>query len=266
MAQWFSDKDKMAEQGASPIVNNSKLPTMDGIEKLGVEKSSLAGKNEMQTSLESRKKVQSPKSNQKGNFMKPFKSPDKKEKYKEEVQSENLFEPQKEASAPRKKEDQEEGYIRLQLRVENGEIWIIGVRAVESSLLQEESVHGGELGYEIRLADQRLALGSIPDFGEMRGFPPPHPTEDMHGHQIIKQLENKFTVRILRKHFTEDNAKRLEISVFRIKGDVDFKCLSPDKSVLVQSDNLRNIAHLKGVTEKYTTKEALNQIDTIMRR
>jgi len=262
MAQGTRNQDKMSEKSLPPIVNDAKLPRMDETEQLTVDKSSPAGENEMQSSLE---KAQSSSSKQKGNFMKPFKPPGKPEKVKKELPPEDSCEPQKEDHTAHEKESQDEGYIRFQLRVENDGIKIIEVRSVEGPLLQEESVHG-ELGFEMRLADRRLALGSIPDSGEMRSFPPPHPTEGMHGHHITEKLDYEFAVRIPRQQFTEDDTKSLVISVFRKKGNVDFKCLSPDKSVLVQSDNLRSIANLTGMSKKTITKEARNQINLIMQK
>ena len=80
MAIRFRNQDKMSEQNISPIVNDAKLPRMDETEKLTVEKSSRTGKDEMQSSLENREKAQSPESKQEGNFMEPFKSPDKPKK------------------------------------------------------------------------------------------------------------------------------------------------------------------------------------------
>ncbi len=264
MTRGFTNQDKMSEQHSNPIVNDAELPRMDEIEKLTKQQSTHAHNNEMQDALESHENARTLKSNRKGDFMDLFKESYQSDENKKEFLSEDVFEPQKESPIQREKEDQKEGFVRLRLRVEDGEMSIIGAHSVEGPLLQEESVYG-EFGFEMRVEDRRLALGSITDAGEIRGFPPPYPTEDMHGHHVNEQPVHEFAVRIPRQHFTDDNFNRMEISVFRVKGDVDFKGLSSEKSVLVQSDNIRNIARITGITEKNTTKEMLKQINSVLK-
>lgn len=263
MARGFTNQEKMLEQSSVPVVNDAKLPRMDEVEKLTEKKSAGGPKDEMQTSLGIRKKTQVPKSKQRGDFMDPFHSPDEPEEFNKEFPPAEAFEPQKESRLSPEEEGQRGGYILLRLRVENGEIRIIGASSGEGPLLQEESVHG-ELGFEMRLANRRVALGSIHDSGEIRSFPPPYPTEEMQGHHIVETPVYEFKVRLPRQELTKDYASKLEIAVFRVKGEVDLKCLPPDKPVALQSDNVRTVARLTGVTEKNIAKEALKQINSIL--
>lgn len=256
-------QDRMVEQSSSPVINNTDLPTMDDIETLMEMKSARKAKDEMQTALDSVDQAAKADVKRTGDFMDDFIPPDEPEDERRDYPTEDAFGPQKQD--PERDKEREDGYVRLRLRVAGGDITTVGAHVVDGPLLKEDAVHGG-LGYELRLGEQRLALGTIIDTGEIRSFPPPHPTEEMHGHHIVEQRDFEFTVRVPLERFTKNYINELELWVFRVKGDVDVTCLAREKPVLTQSDNIRAVASLSGLNEKTVTKDVLEHINRILER
>jgi hypothetical protein len=79
---------------------------------------------------------------------------------------------QKEANVTRAEAAQQPaGYVRLRLRVTDGEMAVVGAKAVEGPLVEPKLQ--GALAYEVTVGRKRVTAGGIADVGERRSFPDP---------------------------------------------------------------------------------------------
>ena len=62
-----------------------------------------------------------------------------------------------------------DGYVRVEVHVENGHLSVVGVKEVPGPLAMPSAVIRG-YAYEALLNDQQIALGSVPDVGVRRAF------------------------------------------------------------------------------------------------
>jgi len=62
-----------------------------------------------------------------------------------------------------------DGYVRMEVHVEDGRLSIIGVKQVPGPLAMPSAVIRG-YAYEVLLNEQQVALGSVPDVGVRRAF------------------------------------------------------------------------------------------------
>src|SRR5690606_35860208 len=105
----------------------------------------------------------------KGLQMAPF---DREESEKIKIQKPDVDYSEQIAKKTRMKK--EEGYIALRMRIQNGEISVIGSRKVAGPFLEHSNLVQSGITYEVFLQDSRIAIGSIADFGEQRSFPRPN--------------------------------------------------------------------------------------------
>lgn len=134
-----------------------------------------------------------------------------------------------------------ESYVRLRLRVEGGQISVVGVREVEGPLVQPEQVHAG-LTYEASLGKRRLAVGSIPDVGAERSFPDPERPE--RGHFVSERPSYEVSVRVPRAELSRSNIGRLQLALYRTK-ELTERPLETARGVEQFQRELRKVARLK---------------------
>ena len=167
---------------------------------------------------------------------------------------------EREASGP----DRHEGYVRLRMRVEKGEMTVVGVRRVEGPLVQPERLHSG-LAFEILRDQKRLGMGTIADHGERRSFPPPEDTPGLEGHHIAELPGYEFNVRIPQKDFTEKALPRLRVSVYRIKGETPDKPIAAESFAKQYSREMRPVAELKGINVRDLPNHIQDEIKQILK-
>ena len=113
-----------------------------------------------------------------------------------------------------------DGYIRMEVHVENGHLSVIGVKQVPGPLAMPSAVIRG-YAYEALLDGQQVALGSIPDVGVRRAFA----NSDVEGpqgkHYFIKVPEFDFFVRIPKGHFLTANLPKLNIVLHQVEDAPD---------------------------------------------
>ena len=126
---------------------------------------------------------------------------------------------QKEAKLTRAETAQQpEGYVRLRLRVSDGEVSVVGAKAVEGPLVEPKLQ--GALAYEATVGEKRVAAGGIPDVGERRSFPDPEAKGEMSGHHV-EQLETyEVNVRIPKEQVSAAALPRLEIALYTLKEEL----------------------------------------------
>lgn len=140
-----------------------------------------------------------------------------------------------------------QGYLRLRVRLENGELSVVGARAVEGPLAFDESLDG-ELVYEVRVGQRRIGIGAVPDAGEMRSFPPPEPREGQIGHHVVPLPAIEFNVRIPSEKLPPAALQQLSIDVYEMKERPERPYrLSAEPLAEQYEKDARLVARLRGV-------------------
>ena len=80
--------------------------------------------------------------------------------------------PRRKKPAGRASKQAKEGYVRLRVLVQDGELSVVGAKFVEGPLAPMETLHPG-LAYEMTLGARRVAAGAIADAGVWRSYPDP---------------------------------------------------------------------------------------------
>ena len=113
--------------------------------------------------------------------------------------------------------DEDPGYLRLRLRVVEGEARVRGVKFVEGPLDRPDTISAG-LSYEAKVGGKRVAVGDVPDFGERRSFPDPTGRAGMERHHLSEIETPDFTVRIPADEVSEAQLAELSVDLFRWRG------------------------------------------------
>ncbi|HXV59027.1 MAG TPA: hypothetical protein VD704_14280 [Gaiellaceae bacterium] len=150
------------------------------------------------------------------------------------------------AKAPR-------GYVRLRLRVRDGELEVVGAKAVEGPLVQSKLQ--GELAYEVTVGDKRVSAGAIPDAGERRSFPDPKAKDpEMQTHHVTQLRTYEVNVRVPKEEVSASALPKLEVALYRVKQE-----LPPEGAAAAVAgpigprfqQQLREVGRMKGIrTEK----------------
>jgi len=104
-----------------------------------------------------------------------------------------------------------EGYVRLLVEVDRGEMSILDASVVEGPLVQPELT--GALAYEVTVGDRRVGAGAFDDLTEQHGYAPPD--DETPGHRIGEVSRFQFAVRIPRSEITQDQLADLRIALVR---------------------------------------------------
>jgi hypothetical protein len=136
------------------------------------------------------------------------------------------------------------GYLRLQLRVDNGEMSLVGVSRVSGPLSQPGPVHGG-LAYEVSLGQRQLGAGDVPDPGVRRGLHPPDRPES--GHAVVELPSYEFTARVPADQVSAVNLPDLHVAVYKLDSGQATR-LTADRPLLAQvGRTAEEVASLRGV-------------------
>jgi hypothetical protein len=145
----------------------------------------------------------------------------------------------------------EEGYIRLTFRVANGQITVVGARAVPGPVVVEPEIGEGEMAYELTRQRRRLTAGVIPpDAHLVRSMPHPEGEGALAGHHITALGSFEFTARVPKGELNLDVLAELGAVVYRVKGGESMAAAPEGRPASEASgggDRLRIIAELKGV-------------------
>ncbi len=106
-----------------------------------------------------------------------------------------------------------QSYVRLLLRVEDGETTVQGASRVDGPLVTQESA-GGAYAYEVTFDGRRLAGDALGDLGTWRSFPDPEHPERGHHETELDQYD--FTVRIPTEKLPRDGLDRVEIALLKV--------------------------------------------------
>jgi hypothetical protein len=164
---------------------------------------------------------------------------------------------------PPKQKD--EAYLRLTLRVQDGNMSLIQSHKVEGPLIIEDRIYGN-LAYEVILSSKRIALGSIVDVGVNRSFPNPYgERSDQEGHYFVELPSYEFDVRIPAKDLSISILPHIEIILYEVKSPID--TIISEKSLAYQfRSQLHEVSRLKGIDIQALPQQSQTEIYSLFRK
>ena len=154
-----------------------------------------------------------------------------------------------------------DGYVRMEVHVENGQLSVIGVKPVPGPLLMPSAVTRGYV-YEVLLGEQQVALGSLPDVGLRRAFANSDVPGPQGKHYFINVPAFDFFVRIPKGHFLTANLPKLNIVLHKVEDAPDrLTSLAPlQKQPGVKTVEAGRLAGIKLEQLPSTVRPQLEQI------
>jgi hypothetical protein len=156
---------------------------------------------------------------------------------------------------PKKEAKPSEGYVRLHVRVDNGQMSVIGSQQVDGPLAEVSAFPGGH-AYEVTLEGKRLHAGALPDLNLVRSFPNPNgpPQEQLHHTYELPTYD--FNVRVPRQALTSKALSKVEVALYRVKDTVP-KVLAGIQPLADAHDReLREVARMKGLPATVLKKKS----------
>jgi hypothetical protein len=141
----------------------------------------------------------------------------------------------------------EPGYVVLRMRVQNGELTVIGSRSVEGAFLENRSLIQNGITYEAFLTGKRIAIGSIPDFGEQRSFPRPKADPSHEGHHFNTLPSFDFNLKIDSSKITLKDLPTLQVSLYTFKEHVPDLVLTDVPLKARFEKEVRVVAEMNGI-------------------
>lgn len=170
---------------------------------------------------------------------------------------------QEEPAAKRPTARSREGYVRLRLRVQNGEVSVVGAKAVEGPLV--ESKLQGALAYEVTLGDERLAAGAIPDAGEQRSFPDPKGAPGQEGHYVTPLRSYEVNVRVPKAAVSVSALPKLEIALYRVKEELPVERPAAGPIGPQFERELSEVGRIKGIRAEKLAKPVADEVRNAFR-
>jgi len=236
---------------AKPVIENDNLSAMPDISQKqpGVIKNPPTGRGYMPIIKET-----APKANKKavseGNEMAPF---DPKENKKLNLPvPESGYQEQKEKLIRKKPGT---GYVVLRMRVQNGQISVIGSRKVDGEFLEHENLIQNGITYEAFVKDERISIGSVPDYGEQRSFARPEGDPSQEGHHITILPGFDFNVKIAANRIAFKDLPMLKLNLYVFKEHVPAIALSAAPLKEQFSKEVRLVAAMDGINVERLQKD-----------
>lgn len=139
---------------------------------------------------------------------------------------------------------QPEGYVRLQVHVDNGKLTVTDAKEVPGPLVLPDTVAAG-LAYEARINDKRVGLGSIPDANIIRSFPNPG-VPGQEGHKFFEVPSFDFYVRVPRADLTPETLPKLDIALYKVH-EQPHQPVGPDRLVAHPALGVTEIGRVEGI-------------------
>lgn len=138
------------------------------------------------------------------------------------------------------------GYIRLRVRVDNGELTLAGARFVEGPLVEERSAHPG-LSYEVKVDGRRVAFGGVPEPREWRSYPDPLGRPGLEGHHLQEQTVYEFTARVPADEISHAALSNTQVTLYDVSGDGPGEPLDITTLTKQPREKVRTIGILRGI-------------------
>jgi hypothetical protein len=150
-------------------------------------------------------------------------------------------------SGPRRARAGASGYVRLRIRMDEGEMSIVDTQHVDSELELPAALYGGN-AYDVTLGDRLLHADSVPDVGVSRSYPNPDPDappEQRH-HHIHELSMYEFDVRVPLADLTPADLAKVEIAYYRVKEHTD-RAMAARPLIRQYSKELREVNRIVGL-------------------
>jgi len=141
-----------------------------------------------------------------------------------------------------------EEYIRLRIRVRNGNLTVIDSTLVDGPLGQVTGFPGTN-AYEVTLGDRLLHAGALPDLGIQRSFANPQGPPEQRGHYITPRNVYEFTARVPAADVTPDTIGRITVTLHRVKEEPRAEALGEMPLATQFERELRPVAELVGLPD-----------------
>ena len=151
--------------------------------------------------------------------------------------------------------------VRLRLRVDRGQVTLVGAHAVPGEMPATERLDYG-LAYEITNGTRRVAAGSVPDVGTKRSFPDPDGRAGMQGHHLTPLESFEVNVRMPQREFSQAALPKLRVTLFRMKEQPAGLAITPAPLGEQFVGQLRPVAELRGVDLKALPEAVQAQVRT----
>lgn len=152
------------------------------------------------------------------------------------------------SSAPR------EEYIRLRIRVHDGNLRVIDSHLVDGPLGQV-SGFAGTNAYEVTLGDRLLHAGPLPDLGIQRSFVDPQGSPEQRGHYVTERSVYEFTARVPAADVTRDTIAQITVRLHRVKEEARAGVLGEMPLSVQFEREMRPIAELVGLPDSVLPEE-----------
>ncbi|PYO33998.1 MAG: hypothetical protein DMD86_09460 [Candidatus Rokuibacteriota bacterium] len=163
--------------------------------------------------------------------------------------------PRRTKPAGRASKPAKEGYVRLRVLVQNGELSVAGAKFVEGPLAPMEALHPG-LAYEVTFGSRRVAAGAIPDAGVWRSFPDPLGRPELQGHHITEVPRYEIAVRVPARELPMSALPKARITLYRWRGTGPAAPVAGRSLKAQLKGRVDTIATLKGIRLSRLSKEA----------
>jgi hypothetical protein len=156
-----------------------------------------------------------------------------------------------------------DGYVRLELRSEDGRLSILGLHEVAGPLAIPDAVIHGHV-YEVLAGDRRVSLGSIPDVGGRRAFANADVSEPQRKHRFFPDAAFNFFVRIPKAELRPEMLAQMQIVLHRIDAAPDHVSEQP----LAKHAGVENveIARLQGIKIEELPQQLRPQLERILKQ
>lgn len=148
-----------------------------------------------------------------------------------------------------------EGYVRLRVLVQNGELSVAGAKFVEGPLAAMNVLHPG-LAYEVTLGSRRVAAGAIADAGVWRSFPDPLGRPGLQGHHITEVPSYEIAVRVPVQELSMSALSKARITLYRWRGTGPAAPVEGRSLKAQLKGRVDTIATLKGIRLSRLSKQA----------
>ena len=148
-----------------------------------------------------------------------------------------------------------DGYVRLRVMVEDGDLSIVGAKFVEGPLAQPAVITAG-LSYEVVNGAQRIAAGDIVDAGEWRSYPDPEGRPGLQGHHLTKLDSYEIAVRVPANALSKSALAKMQINLYRWQGKEPAEVVEGRSLKSQLTGRLQKVATLKGIRLAQLPKHA----------
>jgi hypothetical protein len=118
------------------------------------------------------------------------------------------------------------------------------ITQVEGALIAHEELHG-DLAYEVTIAGDRVASGSLADVGMRRAFPPPERAPGQEGHYFTPAPSYEFIARVPKDVISLDALPQVDVAFYGIKQGPLPRTEGPDPLAQIHQPEVREVARLR---------------------